>query len=76
MDLDGAVIDYNSTVERNLIVDWTFSVKPWLETLLDNGFKVMVYNGQEDVILSGPQGALSLISLDLCYFAHVVRRVS
>lgn len=45
--------DYNATVEKFLIDDWMRSVRPQVETLLDN-YKVLIYNGQNDIILAGP----------------------
>eukprot|EP01130_Rhizamoeba_saxonica_P005865 TRINITY_DN2322_c0_g1_i2.p1 TRINITY_DN2322_c0_g1~~TRINITY_DN2322_c0_g1_i2.p1 ORF type:complete len:237 (-),score=22.01 TRINITY_DN2322_c0_g1_i2:62-772(-) len=45
--------DYNQTVEYHLLHDWMVSVKPIIEVLLDN-YRVLIYNGQNDVILSGP----------------------
>jgi len=45
--------DYNITAEKYLIGDWMVSVKPWLEVLLDN-YKVLIYNGQNDIILGAP----------------------
>jgi len=42
----------NSTVEQYLIHDWMKSVAPILPPLLEN-YKVLIYNGQVDVIL-GP----------------------
>jgi len=46
--------DYNSTVEEHLIGDWMVSVKPYLVVLLDN-YKALIYNGQNDIILSNSQ---------------------
>jgi len=46
--------DYNSTVEKHLIEDFSKSVKPLLENLLENKYKVLIYNGQNDLIISGP----------------------
>eukprot|EP01102_Stenamoeba_stenopodia_P015073 TRINITY_DN5097_c0_g1_i4.p1 TRINITY_DN5097_c0_g1~~TRINITY_DN5097_c0_g1_i4.p1 ORF type:complete len:475 (-),score=126.43 TRINITY_DN5097_c0_g1_i4:44-1405(-) len=45
--------DYNATVERNLIQDWMKSVEPAVAALLDS-YKVLIYNGQNDVILGPP----------------------
>jgi len=47
--------DYNQTVEANLKADWLATVKDKVEFMLDHKYKVMVYNGQDDIILSGPQ---------------------
>jgi len=49
-----AYSDYNATVERHLMEDFAISVKPFLETLLNNDYKVLIYNGQNDLIISGP----------------------
>lgn len=43
----------NSTVEAYLINDWMKSVAPILPPLLEN-YKVMIYNGQLDIILGPP----------------------
>merc|ERR1712137_606761 len=45
--------DYNSTVEAYLIPDWMKSIRYKLPPLLEN-YKVLIYNGQNDVILGGP----------------------
>jgi len=44
---------YNATVEEYLIGDWMKSIAYTLPPLLDN-YKVMIYNGQNDVILGPP----------------------
>ena len=44
--------DYNSTVEEYLIPDWMKSIRYKLPTLLEN-YKVLNYNGQNDIILGG-----------------------
>jgi vitellogenic carboxypeptidase-like protein len=44
---------YNKTVEEYLIDDWMRSIGYMMPTLLDN-YKVMIYNGQNDVILGPP----------------------
>ena len=41
----------STTVYENLKKDIAKSVKPWIETLLDVGYEVMIYNGQVDVII-------------------------
>ncbi|XP_071942895.1 probable serine carboxypeptidase CPVL [Antedon mediterranea] len=38
---------------NNLEVDITQTIKPWLETLADN-YKVLIYNGQLDIIVATP----------------------
>eukprot|EP00456_Euglypha_rotunda_P045679 TRINITY_DN3620_c0_g1_i1.p1 TRINITY_DN3620_c0_g1~~TRINITY_DN3620_c0_g1_i1.p1 ORF type:complete len:325 (+),score=50.99 TRINITY_DN3620_c0_g1_i1:93-977(+) len=45
--------DYNATVESYFISDWMKSVGYMLPNLLNN-YKVLIYNGQNDVILSAP----------------------
>eukprot|EP01100_Stratorugosa_tubuloviscum_P010006 TRINITY_DN423_c0_g3_i1.p1 TRINITY_DN423_c0_g3~~TRINITY_DN423_c0_g3_i1.p1 ORF type:complete len:460 (-),score=215.31 TRINITY_DN423_c0_g3_i1:120-1499(-) len=44
--------DFNSTVESYLLDNWMRSVAEIIPTLLDN-YRVMIYNGQNDIIL-GP----------------------
>ncbi|XP_054157691.1 venom serine carboxypeptidase-like [Oppia nitens] len=45
---------YNSkNVEKYLLNDIMRSVKPWMATLMDN-YKVMIYNGNLDIIVSAP----------------------
>ena len=41
-------------VHQHLNDDMTKSIKPWLEELLDADYKVMIYNGQLDVIVAYP----------------------
>jgi len=45
--------DYNQTVEFHLIGDWMKSVAEVMPDLLNN-YKVLVYNGQLDIILGAP----------------------
>eukprot|EP01094_Clydonella_sp_ATCC50884_P023038 TRINITY_DN5418_c0_g1_i1.p1 TRINITY_DN5418_c0_g1~~TRINITY_DN5418_c0_g1_i1.p1 ORF type:complete len:482 (-),score=131.19 TRINITY_DN5418_c0_g1_i1:62-1435(-) len=45
--------EFNDTVEQYLIADWMKSIAPAMPTLLDN-YKVLIYNGQLDIILAGP----------------------
>lgn len=45
---------YNSTVEQHLIPDWMRSVANILPTLLEN-YKVLIYNGNLDIILGPAQ---------------------
>nr|KAG5694229.1 hypothetical protein BaRGS_035333 [Batillaria attramentaria] len=40
-------------VEKHLLNDVMASVKPWIAVLLDN-YKVMIYNGQLDIIIAVP----------------------
>lgn len=44
--------DYNHTCETYLIDDWMRSIAYTLPTLL-NEYKVLIYNGQLDIILAG-----------------------
>ncbi|CAB0008161.1 unnamed protein product [Nesidiocoris tenuis] len=47
--------DANLKVERHLLVDTVLSIVPWLETLLDSGkYRVLLYNGQLDIICAYP----------------------
>ncbi|XP_023329196.1 probable serine carboxypeptidase CPVL isoform X2 [Eurytemora carolleeae] len=39
-------------VEKHLLQDMMQSVKPALEELLDSGYKVLIYNGQLDIIVA------------------------
>ena len=42
-------------VEKHLLQDVMKSVKPWIEQLMDVGtYKIMIYNGQMDVIIAWP----------------------
>ena len=44
-----------STVEKHLVQDVMKSVKPWIEALLSDGrYRVMIYNGQLDIIIGWP----------------------
>lgn len=43
----------NSTVEAKLKADWMLGVVDYLVTILEDGYKVLIYSGQNDVIL-GP----------------------
>jgi len=46
---------YNATVESYFIDDWMQSVKPYVSNLINSGiYKVLIYNGQNDIILSAP----------------------
>lgn len=53
----------NNTVEEYLLTDWMQSVKPWLITLLEN-YPVLMYSGQNDIILSAPNLQNMLATLD------------
>ena len=46
--------DYNASVEEALIGDWMVGVQPQLISVLNAGVRVLVYNGQLDVILGSP----------------------
>ena len=51
-------IKYDGTstkVYENLKKDIPKSIKSWLESLLESGYQVMIYNGQVDVIIPYPQ---------------------
>merc|ERR1719223_150033 len=50
----GTFWDYNLTVDLNLQGDWMRSVREKLPVILNN-YKVMIYNGQYDIILPAPQ---------------------
>lgn len=45
--------EHNNTVEAHLLGEWLKSVKPIMPNLL-NKYKVLIYNGQNDIILSAP----------------------
>ncbi|KAF6214646.1 hypothetical protein GE061_009389 [Apolygus lucorum] len=45
--------DQNNDVERHLMVDELLSIVPWLEVLMNN-YKVLLYNGQLDLICAYP----------------------
>jgi len=47
-------LTYNSgeEVEKHLLADIMQSTKPWIEELIDAGYKVLIYNGQLDVIIA------------------------
>lgn len=47
--------DISMTVHQHLNDDMLKSIKPWFETLLEAGYKTMVYSGQLDVIIAFPQ---------------------
>lgn len=49
-------LTYNSgeQVEKHLLSDVMQSVKPWIEELIAAGYKVLLYNGQLDVIIAHP----------------------
>jgi len=56
--------DVNEEVYGYLKNDIPKSVKPWLETLLNNDYKVMIYSGQVDVIIAYPQTEEFLANLN------------
>ena len=41
-------------VEQQLLPDIMQSVKPWVQEIIDNDYKVMIYNGQLDIIIAWP----------------------
>lgn len=45
---------FNATVEVQLLGDWMVGVVPYLLTLLEADYKVLIYSGQNDVILGAP----------------------
>lgn len=45
---------YNSSVEAALLDDWMRGVVPALTTILEANYKVLVYSGQNDIILGPP----------------------
>ncbi|XP_065897205.1 probable serine carboxypeptidase CPVL isoform X2 [Dysidea avara] len=57
-------LTYNdgSKVEKFLLADVMQSVAPWLATVMDN-YKVLLYNGQLDVIVGGPLTEHFLLAL-------------
>uniref|UniRef100_A0A1B6FEW7 Carboxypeptidase n=1 Tax=Cuerna arida TaxID=1464854 RepID=A0A1B6FEW7_9HEMI len=44
----------STEVEKNLLEDVMQSVRPWIETLLENNYRVLIYNGQLDIIVAFP----------------------
>jgi len=40
------------------------SVKPWIAELMNNNYKVMIYNGQLDIIIASPLTASFVDSID------------
>ena len=54
----------STTVYANLKKDIPKTVKPWIETLLEVGYEVMIYNGQVDVIIPYPQTEEFLFNLN------------
>nr|CAD7402759.1 unnamed protein product [Timema cristinae] len=51
---DQTYSDESDTVYVELLDEFMVSVKPWVEELLDNGYRVVFYNGQMDVICGYP----------------------
>lgn len=43
-----------SKVEEALLDDIMHSVKPWVATLLESGYKALIYNGMLDIIVGSP----------------------
>lgn len=58
-------LTYNDgqAVEMHLMNDVMDTVKPWINVLLDN-YKVMIYNGQLDIIVAVPLSEAFLLSTD------------
>jgi len=59
--------DYNDVSEKvyaYLQKDIPKTVRPWLETLLDANYKVLIYSGQVDVIVAYPQTEEFLANLE------------
>ncbi|XP_071108883.1 probable serine carboxypeptidase CPVL isoform X3 [Haliotis cracherodii] len=52
-----------SEVSEHLSNDFMMSVKPWLATVMDN-YKVMLYNGQLDIIVANPLTEAMLQTVD------------
>lgn len=52
------------TVHEYLYEDMAKSVKPWIEELLNSDYKVMIYNGQLDVIIGYPMTENYISKLD------------
>ncbi|XP_027626733.1 probable serine carboxypeptidase CPVL [Tupaia chinensis] len=52
-----------SEVEKYLREDTVQSVKPWLTEIMNN-YKVLIYNGQLDIIVAGPPPERSLMAMD------------
>jgi vitellogenic carboxypeptidase-like protein len=57
------VLRANSTVEQQLLGDWMQGVTPMLVPLLEN-YKVLIYSGQNDIILGPPLTEQALRGLD------------
>jgi len=59
-------LTYNdgAKVEQFLFNDVMKSVKPWVEEIIESGYKVMIYNGQLDVIVAWPLTEKFLTTLD------------
>ncbi len=58
--------DFNATVFEILRKDIYKSVKPWFQTLVDN-YKVMLYNGNLDIIVALPLTENFLKNLGIFY---------
>ncbi|XP_012576512.1 PREDICTED: probable serine carboxypeptidase CPVL [Condylura cristata] len=52
-----------SEVEKYLRKDTVQSVKPWLTEIMNN-YKVLIYNGQLDIIVAAPLTELSLMAMN------------
>ena len=56
--------DVSTIVYSNLAKDIPKTVKPWIESLLEAGYHVMIYIGQVDVIIPYPQTESFIASLN------------
>jgi len=56
--------DISLVAHQHLFDDMSKTIRPWLETLLESDYKVMIYNGQLDVIIAFPQTENFLNALD------------
>ena len=56
--------DVSTIVYSNLAKDIPKTVKPWIESLLEAGYQVMIYNGQVDVIIAYPQTETFIANLN------------
>lgn len=61
--------EYNSSVETALLNDWMQSVVGYMPTLMNN-YKVMIYSGQDDVILAGP---MTELLIDTIEWKHAIK---
>lgn len=59
-------LPYNSgeIVEKHLMNDVMNTVKPWVEDLLNAGYRTLIYSGQLDIIVAAPLTESFLLSLN------------